>query len=47
MKVNGKDYRTIKFENKVVKIIDQTKLPHKFLLKELKTVNDAINLRVN
>ena len=43
MKVNGKDYRTIKFENKIVKIIDQTKLPHKFLLKELKTVNDAIN----
>ena len=43
MKINGKEYRTIWFENKVVKIIDQTKLPHKFTIKDLKTVKDAIN----
>ena len=43
MKIEGKDYRTIWFENNVVKIIDQTKLPHQFIIKELKTVNDAIN----
>ncbi len=43
MKINGKEYRTIWFENKVVKIIDQTKLPHQFIIKDLKTVKDAIN----
>ena len=45
MKVEGKDYRTIWFDdkNQVVKIIDQTKLPHKFIIKDLKTVKDAIN----
>ena len=43
MKIEGKEYRTIWFENKVVKIIDQTKLPHQFIIKELKTVKDAIN----
>jgi len=45
MKIEGKEYRTIWFEekNKVVKIIDQTKLPHKFIIKNLKTVKDAIN----
>ena len=45
MKIHGKEYRTIWFEkrNKVVKIIDQTKLPHKFIIKDLKTVKDAIN----
>ena len=45
MKVEGKDYRTIWFDdkNQVVKIIDQTKLPHKFIIKNLKTVKDAIN----
>ena len=45
MKIKGKEYRTIWFEekNKVVKIIDQTKLPHKFIIKDLKTVKDAIN----
>ena len=45
MKIEGKEYRTIWFEekNKVVKIIDQTKLPHKFIIKDLKTVKDAIN----
>ena len=29
--------------NQVVKIIDQTKLPHQFIIKDLKTVKDAIN----
>ena len=45
MKIEGKDYRTIWFDeqNRVVKIIDQTKLPHKFVIKDLKTVKDAIN----
>ena len=43
MRIEGKEYRTIWFENNVVKIIDQTKLPHQFIIKNLKTVNDAIN----
>jgi methylthioribose-1-phosphate isomerase len=43
MKIKGKNYRTIWYENNVVKIIDQTKLPHKFIIKDLKTVKDAIN----
>ena len=43
MKIEGKEYRTIWFENNIVKIIDQTKLPHQFIIKDLKTVNDAIN----
>ena len=43
MKIEGKEYRTIWYQNKVVNIIDQTKLPHKFIIKELKTVKDAIN----
>jgi len=45
MHINGKAFRTIWFDEKdqAVKIIDQTKLPHKFEVKNLKTVNDAIN----
>jgi methylthioribose-1-phosphate isomerase len=43
MKINSKNYRTIWFENNLVKIIDQTKLPHKFIIKDLKTVKDAVN----
>ena len=45
MKINGTEYKTIWFdqEKKVVKIIDQTKLPHKFIIKELNSVKDAIN----
>ena len=45
MKIEGNEYRTIWYdeEKKIVKIIDQTKLPHQFIIKELKTVNDAIN----
>ena len=42
MKIEGKEYRTIWYEGDVVKIIDQTKLPHQFIIKELKTVKDAI-----
>ena len=43
MKIDGKSYRTIWFENNMVKIIDQTKLPHQFVVKDLKTVKDSIN----
>ena len=43
MKIEGKSYRTIWFENNIVKVIDQTKLPHQFVIKELKTVQEAIN----
>ena len=43
MKIGGKFYKTIWFENNLVKIIDQTKLPHQFVIKDLKTVKDAIN----
>ena len=45
MKIEGKEYCTIWFDdkNKIVKIIDQTKLPHQFIIKDLKTVKDAIN----
>jgi methylthioribose-1-phosphate isomerase len=43
MKIQGKKYRTIWYEDNVVKIIDQTKLPHQFIIKDLKTVKDAVN----
>ena len=43
MRINNKNFRTIWFENNKVKIIDQTKLPHQFVIKELKTVQDAIS----
>ena len=43
MRIKGKEYRTIWYEGNIVKIIDQTKLPHQFIIKELKTVKDAIN----
>ena len=45
MKIKGNEYRTIWFDekNQSVKIIDQTKLPHQFIIKDLKTVSDAIN----
>ena len=45
MKIENKEYRTIWFEenNQSVKIIDQTKLPHQFIIKDIKTVKDAIN----
>ena len=45
MKINDVEYKTIWFdeEKQVVKIIDQTKLPHKFIIKELSSVKDSIN----
>jgi len=43
MKIQNKEYRTIWYEENVVKIINQTKLPHQFIIKDLKTVKDAIN----
>ena len=43
MKIEGKSYKTIWFQNNLVKIIDQTKLPHQFIIKDLKNVEDAIN----
>ena len=43
MKIEGNSYKTIWFESNLVKIIDQTKLPHQFIIKDLKTVKDAIN----
>ncbi len=45
MKIEGKEYYTIWFDekNQDVKIIDQTKLPHQFIIKDLKTVKDSIN----
>ena len=43
MKINGEEYKTIWFQNNIVKIIDQTKLPHQFIIKDLKNVQEAIN----
>ena len=43
MRIKGKSYKTIWFDNNLVKIIDQTKLPHQFIIKDLKNVKDAIN----
>jgi len=44
MKVDGKDIRTIWLADdaKSVKIIDQRKLPHEFIIVDLKTVDDAV-----
>jgi methylthioribose-1-phosphate isomerase len=44
MNVNGKDIRTIWLDEKekIVKIIDQRRLPHEFVIVELKTVDDTI-----
>ena len=45
MKIEGKEYQTIWFDkkSKSVKIIDQTKLPHKFIIKDLENIKDIIN----
>ena len=43
MRIEGKEYRTIWFENNIVRIIDQTKLPYQFIIKDLRTVEDSIN----
>ena len=43
MNINGKHYRTIwpaEHDNKVVQIIDQRHLPHRFVVEDLKTVDD-------
>ena len=44
MKVDGRDIRTIWLDKheKIVKIIDQRKLPHELAIVDLKTVDDAI-----
>ena len=42
--VNGKHFRTIwvnEKDNKTVSIIDQSKLPHKFIIKDLVSLDDA------
>jgi methylthioribose-1-phosphate isomerase len=45
LKIEGKEYKTIWFDknSKSVKIIDQTKLPHQFIIKDLKIIKDVIN----
>ena len=43
MKIEGKEYRTIWFDENVIKIINQTKLPHQFIIKELKNIKDTAN----
>ena len=43
MRILGNKYQTIWFDKNIIKIIDQTKLPHQFIVKDLKTVKDAIN----
>jgi methylthioribose-1-phosphate isomerase len=44
MKVNGRQMRPIWLDEnqKVVKIIDQRRLPHEFIIEDLKTVDDII-----
>ena len=43
MKVNGKHYRTIwPKDEKTIQIIDQRYLPHKFVIENLKSVDDVI-----
>jgi len=41
MKVEGKEYRALWFENNMVKFIDQRKLPYKFEIYTAKTVDDV------
>jgi len=41
MKVEGKEYRALWFENNTVKFIDQRKLPYKFEIYTAKTVDDV------
>ena len=42
MRIEGKEYRTIWYEESVVKIIDQTKLPHNFVIKQLKNLRQSL-----
>ena len=43
MKVDGKSYRTIWLgpDSRTVQVIDQTLLPHRFVIRDLRTVEDA------
>ena len=43
MHINGKVSGLFGLKTILAKIIDQTKLPHKFTIKDLKTVRDSIN----
>jgi methylthioribose-1-phosphate isomerase len=45
MRIEGKEYQTIWFDknSQSVKIIDQSKLPHAFIIKDIKTVKGIIN----
>tara|TARA_B100001093_G_scaffold34621_1_gene29846 strand:+ start:2012 stop:3082 length:1071 start_codon:yes stop_codon:yes gene_type:complete len=43
MRINNNKYKTIWFEDSIVKIIDQTKLPHQFIIKDLKNIEDVVN----
>ncbi len=43
MKVKNKNFSTLWVENESVKIIDQTRLPFEFVIKELKTLKDFCN----
>jgi methylthioribose-1-phosphate isomerase len=44
MKVNGKHYRSIWYDDEadVIRIIDQTKLPHEFVVADIRTLADAV-----
>ncbi|MDH7517600.1 MAG: S-methyl-5-thioribose-1-phosphate isomerase [Candidatus Thermoplasmatota archaeon] len=42
MKINGKEYRSLWLEDKVVKLIDQRKLPYIFEVFTAKTVDDIV-----
>lgn len=41
MKVEGRPYRTIWFEDDAVAVIDQTRLPHDFVVRRLVSLDDA------
>lgn len=49
MKINGKHYKTIWFDTneKSVKIIDQTKLPHQFIIKSIRNCQQMVEAIVN
>ena len=49
MKIDGKHYKTIWFDNneKSVKIIDQTKLPHQFIIKTISNCQQMVEAIVN
>ncbi|RLF31391.1 MAG: S-methyl-5-thioribose-1-phosphate isomerase [Thermoplasmata archaeon] len=42
MKINGKDYRCLWFEDDAIKFIDQRKLPYRFEVFTAKTVDDCV-----